>query len=231
MRDGESKEQYLERRRLEDERPEMIDLRTAAIEKCKRTCEMYIGKMGIPSRTLNAARSAEQTAAVKAVLEAGDSEMLILSGGVGCGKSVAAAKWIVDGIMDEKRWKLSRGVDYYDNTIEYYFQNNDASVWVSATQLSRIDHYDGEGIAKFTKCSRLVIDDMAVEYMDAKGFYLSLLDEILNDRYANKRATVMTTNFDAERFKERYGERIIDRIREAGRFYGCGSESLRRRAS
>ena len=230
MRPGETKEQALERRRLEDERPEMQERREAAIAKCRSGCETCLAELGIPSRTLAAARSAEMTPSVKAVVGAGAGELLVLSGGVGCGKSVAAAKWLADFVLDEKRWKLLRAVDYEDNTIDYNYEfNRGSAVWESAARLSRIDHYDDEAISRLTKCDRLVIDDLFVEYMDAKGFYLSLLDEILNERYANHRATVMTTNFDVEQFKTRYGERIADRIREAGRFFGCGSESMRRR--
>jgi len=229
MRSEETKEQYWDRRRAEDALPEMQKKKETAREQCLKVCASYIEDMGIPSRTLAAANVAEQTQAVKAVIESGESEMLILSGGVGCGKSVAAAKWLIDYVRDEGQWSLSRSTDYEDNTIDYYYRPRGSAVWVSATQLSRIDHYDQEGVSKFTRCARLVIDDLFVEYMDAKGFYLSLLDEILNERYANQRATVMTTNFDAEHFKARYGERITDRIREAGRFFGCGSESMRRK--
>jgi DNA replication protein DnaC len=74
-----------------------------------------------------------------------------------------------------------------------------------------------------------VIDDLGSEYHDAKGFFQTLLDEIIDVRYAGKLPTVITTNLDAAGFAAWYGERIVDRVREGGRFIACGNASLRRR--
>ena len=78
------------------------------------------------------------------------------------------------------------------------------------------------------KVPLLVIDDLGAEFNDSKGFFASLLDELIDARYSHKLATIVTSNLDLEAFKTRYGVRIVDRIREAGRFVGCGAESLRR---
>ena len=77
----------------------------------------------------------------------------------------------------------------------------------------------------------LVVDDLGSEYNDAKGFFSALLDEVIDCRYGAKLPTVITTNLDSSGFSARYGARVVDRIREAGRFINCGNTSLRGRAT
>jgi DNA replication protein DnaC len=102
-------------------------------------------------------------------------------------------------------------------------------VWVTAAKLARWERYDEEAMNKLLRTPRLVIDDLGGEYLDKGGFYASLLDELINERQSSSRPTIMTTNLAAEAFKARYGERIVDRIREGGRFFECGNASLRRK--
>lgn len=125
--------------------------------------------------------------------------IVVLSGGVGCGKSCASARWAV-----EKSAKF-----------------------VTANELARVSPYE-EGAVDLSKATHLVIDDLGCEYLDPKGFFLSNLDGLINDRYSNDRPTVITTNLDEEGFR-RYGERVLDRIRESGRFLKVGGKSMRRK--
>jgi DNA replication protein DnaC len=94
-----------------------------------------------------------------------------------------------------------------------------------------MDRFAANAVSSVTKAGFLVIDDLGAEYSDSKGFFASLFDEVVNARYENMRPTILTTNLDVEGFAARYGERIVDRIREAGRFLNCGAQSLRRRAA
>ena len=77
----------------------------------------------------------------------------------------------------------------------------------------------------------LVIDDLGVEYLDAKGYTQKRFDEILDERYSNFRKTLITTNLNARDFRDRYGTRIFDRIREGlssgGAFVEIGEKSYR----
>ena len=156
---------------------------------------------------------------------------------VGCGKTVAAAKWILDYASSREVWKMERLRDIDDVTNGYKFKFLGNAVWASSAALARVDHYDPQAVAIYANCDRLVIDDLGVEYMDAKGFYLSLLNELVDKRYAAQLATVMTTNCNLVDFRARYREksdegengRILDRVKETGRFFGCGTESLRKR--
>jgi DNA replication protein DnaC len=225
MRDNENREQCAERRRIEDARPNLVELYTT------RHCaaiDLVLARIGIPERALQVARHCKSTKAVQAIDEVGSHGCMILSGGVGCGKTVAAAKWIHDYVVSKNVWKTKRVCNIDDETMDYQFTFLGKAVWVTAAKLARADHYDSAIVAQYTECDRLVIDDLGKEYLDTKGFYTALLDEIVDERYAHMRATVLTTNASDADFKERYKTRIVDRVRETGRFFGCGEESLRK---
>src|SRR5262249_27955534 len=123
---------------------------------------------------------------------------VVLSGGTGVGKTVAAT-W----------WAATHGAG-----------------WVTAEGLARMDRYSET--AKVLYHGRLVIDDLGAEFSDGKGFFLSTLDHLINVRYASMLPTVITTNVqgmvkrkDGTKeypFSARYGERIADRLKESGRW-------------
>jgi DNA replication protein DnaC len=86
-------------------------------------------------------------------------------------------------------------------------------------------------VDQFKDVPLLVVDDLGSEYNDAKGFFAALLDEVIDARYSARLATAITTNLNAATFAARYGARIIDRLREAGRFVNCGNTSMRRESA
>jgi DNA replication protein DnaC len=226
MRHDETKDQCAERRRMEDAQPTMVEIFQA---KKSAAVELALAQIGVPERALEVARKCSPTPAVRAVEEVGSRGMMILSGGVGCGKTVGAAKWIYDYVTSKEVWKSKRLCNIDDETMGYEFQFLGNAVWVTSAKLARVDHYDASALAQYTQCNRLVIDDLGIEFMDGKGFYLSLFNELIDERYASERATVMTTNCSADEFKARYKDRVVDRVRESGRFFGCGEESLRKK--
>lgn len=206
-----------ERRRAEDH---------AAFDRSRTSAT---GKMleaiGMPPRSLAVvmAGKLEVTEAMGAADDARD--LLVLSGGPGCGKTVAATAWIVGFMRDPANWQAES-----HEARSARFRSR-APVWVTAAKLARWERYDEDKMSELLRTPRLVVDDLGGEYMDKGGFYASLLDEIVNERQAASRPTIFTTNLDAEAFKARYGERIVDRIREGGRFVACGNKSLRTRAA
>ena len=68
------------------------------------------------------------------------------------------------------------------------------------------DYYD-----MFTEPDLLVIDDLGTEPI-LKNVTLNYLCALLNDRYTQKKATIITTNLDLEQILNRYGDRIFSRI-------------------
>lgn len=161
---------------------------------------------GVPVAVIRAVFDSEpfDTPAVRQLSDAMASLLLptivVLQGGVGCGKTCAAVRWL-----------LGQG-----------------GLFVGAAALQAVDKYTDES-RRYMTTPALVLDDIGVEYMDKKGFLFSYLDGLLTARHAAELPTVITTNLSAEVFKERYGERIADRIRGNGRFIKVSGTSLRRK--
>lgn len=137
--------------------------------------------------------------------------LLILAGGVGVGKTTAAT------------WVAMKGQDPRPG-------------FIRISELERRGRYDkalGEWLEDKTS---LVIDDVGAEYLDGKGAFRSLLDEIIDKFYSNKRTLVMTTNLrpkrksddEGEQFYERYGDRVWSRLSQLGEWGDCGTRDLRR---
>lgn len=163
-------------------------------------------RAGVSERTIEAVfdRKPLETEALRGLREALSMQpprcLVILQGGVGSGKTCAAA-W----------WAIQHG-----------------ALWITAPRLARVSPFEAEA-ERIERAHRLVIDDLGAEYLDPKGFFLAQLDALINERYAHKLPTVITTNVDKEPFKKRYEARIADRIREAGEFVKIGGPSLRKR--
>lgn len=132
--------------------------------------------------------------------EAFTGTTLLILGGVGSGKTVAACWWLL---------RASEGL------------------FVTAARLSRWPRYEDARMRELLRAPRLVIDDLGTEYMDEKGNFMAILDEVVADRSANERQTFLTSNLTSELFKARYGERIVDRIRESGMVFSLAETSKR----
>lgn len=177
----------------------------AAEERHTETCR----KIGIPRKDIGAIRGGKVTNAMRAVADfaAGPKTILVLSGSPGSGKSFAASRFLCDTAAGNT-WTTAKFLD--------------------VSTLARVSRYDEKAMKEIEEASALVIDDLGMEFDDKSGAFRSLLDAVINARYANALKTVITTNLDATAFKARYGERVADRIREVGAFVVCGGESLRR---
>ncbi len=190
--------------------------------KAEHEAELRIAQRGVlegielPAKDVERLRSGSllDTAAVQALA---DPEVItVLSGAPGTGKTTAASAWIYRWVMDPQNWEGG-----------FNWRMRGRAMFVQAASLSRYPRYDEAAMKRLLRADRLVIDDLGVEYMDDKGSFMALLDEVVNDRYAARRTTVITTNLDGPGFRARYGHRIADRIREVGKFISVGSASLR----
>jgi hypothetical protein len=219
-----------ERRSAEERRTQL-----AQRERADRDRDAEISRMleaaGVPTRALAVAQTGLDTPALSAVRAPTDAIITVLAGVPGAGKTVAAALWMLRYGSTAELWTYG-GSGTWESRGEVYAHRwrGGKLVWRGAGELARTDHYSRDAVGELTTAARLVIDDLGAEYADGKGFFLSLLDELVNARYASNRATVITTNLDAPTFRLRYGDRIADRIREAGRFVNCGATSLRGKA-
>lgn len=130
------------------------------------------------------------------------SEILVISGQKGSGKTVGATWWAA--------------------------QRRDRVHFVRASAFASSSRYDRDSRAEML-AHPMVLDDLGAEFVDAKGSFLTDLDELIDVFYSDMRPLVITTNCTGEMFRERYGERVADRLRECGRWIGLTGESLRRR--
>ena len=143
----------------------------------------------------------------RAYLDAGDKAALVLLGGVGAGKTFAAT-WVAYKLGQE-----SRHVGY-----------------VPSTRLESDGRYDRDRRGWIDGRTLLVIDDVGVEPIDSKGYYVALLEEVIDSFYGSRRRLIITSNLAATTFSERYGARIWSRLCEVGMIASCGAEDLRRKA-
>ena len=181
---------------------ELPDLDIDPAEAIRRAKRRQIAEIGIPPKDLELFRGGgfQRTPAVE---ELGAPGVLIcLSGNPGSGKTTAAGH----------RLFLA-----------------ECGLFLKAARLSRWQRYDDDEMEKLFTRNPIVIDDLGTEYQDAKGNFMAILDEVIDVRYDRSRPTYITTNLDAAAFKERYGERIADRIRESGRFVSLSDASMRGR--
>jgi hypothetical protein len=140
------------------------------------------------------------------------SVLVVLSGGVGCGKSTAGSIWLAAGNPNHHpEWQRPRSPRRF----------------VTAQEFERTSRYGNDFFQQVVTASMLVLDDLGPEYADAKGNFKSDLDALINERYSEWRATVITTNLGPTDFRERYGDRICDRVRGSGHFIAVDGDSLR----
>jgi DNA replication protein DnaC len=198
----------------ENEIPKWKREHAAELAKAKR---LQLERMKLPREALES--PTDKTLAMDAV--SSPFTLLILSGSPGTGKTVAAVSWIVDYVNADENWPGPGSA----------LELRGMPVFTTAAGLSRWDRYEQATMSKLLYSPRLVIDDLGVEYLDKNGFLTALIDEVVNERYSGRRPLIMTTNLDVEGFRERYGNRVADRIRQSGRFVGCGNASMRKPAA
>jgi len=155
----------------------------------------------------------EDTEALRVVRSAHEAgaKLTALSGPPGIGKTTAACWWLVHARPVATLVRVR------------------PALFVRAGQFARWARFDEERMRDLERARALVLDDLGVEFDDTKGAVRSLLDEVVDARYAASLPTLLTTNLSGPAFKERYHERIADRVRGAGGFIALRGESMRAR--
>ena len=170
----------------------------------RRQREEVLRRVNVPRKCIEALADLERTKAIETVEQAKEL-LVVLAGGVGVGKSVAAAHWLATKLGDVtpgphmgRRW-------YVFGTLPPFGPLFDEACRVRAA----------------------VLDDVGTEVHDESDRSRSMMDAIVNERHSNGRSTCITTNLDAARFRERYGERVYDRLRGDGIWYAVAGKSRR----
>lgn len=177
---------------------------------------------GISSAELRATQVARKTAALQfAQAHAASSPrrpVLVLSGGVGCGKSVAAAFWLLQ--------LARRPIVHLDAGRTWDWRRSPRFMPVSALQgaFGSFDKADRLRVAEAQKASALVLDDLGTEVRNVSADLVNLISE----RIRAGLPTCITTNGSQAEVAARYGARFDSRLAESGEWHACGSTDLRR---
>lgn len=164
---------------------------------------------GFPLRALRVAEVAEKNETIARIetwdraLASGGRCVLVLAGAPGCGKTVSATRWALG------RARVPR--------------------FLRAASFAAQSRYD-DAKRDLLASPAIVLDDLGAEYADAKGSFLTDLDELVDTFYGNEKPLVITTNVESrEQFASRYGLRIFDRLRECALWLEVGASSRRAR--
>lgn len=185
--------------------------------------------------TYDEARAARYLEALRQGDGGPTGRIVILAGQPGSGKTAACARWAAtrSSPAANGRFKTPRFLA--------------ASEFFRASRYARGDEQPGLTRAEILTFETLVLDDLGTEYADGSGNYRVDIDELANRYYEDDRTLVITTNLlyaspkardalkargatvdeAAQTFAERYGERIIDRVRECGRWVDSSAPSMR----
>lgn len=184
--------------------------RLDVMERARLAADKMAKRVELPERDLAAAREAKPTEAMQGAWQwwaMGSSRprWLVLVGNVGTGKTVASV------------WCCLRAIEA-GMRVEY----------VRTSALVRLSAFgdDGQRFDDYRKAGLLVVDDFGAENVTSYG--QSLLGDILDDRHARRRLTVICTNLLGEALAERLGPRLVDRLTQDRLVIGpLGGPSLR----
>ena len=193
------------------------------LERAERTMDVKLQRGGIGGRSADAAMQAQDTEAlgvVKRWLPDNALTWLVLCGDKGVGKSVAAT-WALIQVL--KRGETAARID--------------------AARLATLSQFDAgaEELAWLKRVDMLLVDDFGTELLT--DFAKSRVHELFDDRHESYRRTIITSNlrYQTQTFEkdgkvittpglqERLGERICDRLAQAGRLSEIkATKSMRR---
>jgi len=123
-----------------------------------------------------------------------DSRWFFICGPVGVGKSHLAA-CIFNAVKATRCGWVERWI-IASQMVEMLSPGDRRSVWRR----------------RLVEANPLVIDDIGGEYRTEWGE--AEIEYVISRRYDKQRMTILTSNLSPEKLGERYGERVIDRIRE-----------------
>ena len=134
---------------------------------------------------------------------------LVLSGGTGTGKTVAAVWAMVTRFSDSQFVRAARIGPHYER-------------W-SSDREDKIEPLDIDA-------GLLIVDDLGMESLEDRRSMLAL-EAIANDRQIPERRTIFTTNLDLDGIRHRYGHdsRFISRLTQGATVVTLSGSDMRRR--
>lgn len=133
---------------------------------------------------------------------------LLLSGDVGCGKTVAAASYFLTaGRTRYTHPDLGDVWEWYFGSCRYCLAP-ELAVRPIYGEKERLEE------TRLKSARALILDELGAEVLSE--FWASRLEGIIDARYRLKLPTLLCTNLDRTNFSTRYGARIWRRVREDG---------------
>lgn len=170
--------------------------------------ERHLARIGVPTKILQSLRNTQLTGPLEWArrFDSGHKEKLLLGliGSPGSGKSVAAG-WILQETCRRYPWNS-----------QATGMAAEPAAWIAASDLtsySAFEHVDQERLRYLERISLLVIDDCGDE---ATKYGAGMLANLVKNRHAGTRRTVLTSNLTMSGFREKYGQEVLDRIRGDG---------------
>ena len=191
------------------------------LQQLQETFDDYLSRCGVPFLTRQDMARLRATPATKAVDDwwADDLPSLLLLGGVGTGKTVAACAALAKNWRTWSTFMLEPG----DMPPQYAWRSG---VFVDMADLAGRGLFDSDGkltLHRAREAALAILDDTGRE----RGDGAQALEDVFMARFAAGRKTIITANLSIENVKERLGARVIDRIQGNGRIVSTGAESLR----
>jgi DNA replication protein DnaC len=149
---------------------------------------------------------------------------IAIAGGVGCGKTLAAAWAVAQKVRDRY---FGAHPDGRDGTWPADYHPR----FIDAARLARLPRFAGKGesaaaLSPYERCSVLAIDDVGME--NDVGF-VGILDSLIVTRHEDGLRTILTTNMPSEEFDPRYGARVADRLKGSGGYWELNEPSRRKK--
>jgi hypothetical protein len=183
-------------------------------------------RAGVPTRICRVLAAKEPLAETPALVAAREfiaerRNFLLLLGGVGTGKSLAAC-WT---LLSQRRQTTRDPVTNQDLLVPSEINFN-AIRFVRASEIARLSVFDDRDTwDDLRTVHHLVVDDLGTEA--ATEFWAERLNELIDVRHGSELPTVLTSNLSAPEFKTHYGARITSRVNSDGVVANCGAVDLR----
>lgn len=177
------------------------------LEELESSRGEHLARCGVPRSLVPSILEPRETPSLLAV-RATNWCTLVLSGGVGCGKTVAAC-WALGQYWTENRVFLRQPGDL---PVDYRWRGGVFAPLSDFVNRSLWDDEDRDFRARVASTSTLVLDDVGVERGDGAAALFSLL----SSRSSEERRTILTTNLPPQAFSDRYGARVLSRLLGVG---------------
>ncbi len=169
---------------------------------------------GVPARFLDTLPTPRRTIALMKALSWNRRGFLTVTGPTGTGKSFAAASVLFEATRTrmERVWREPGE-----------WAKSGVGSWISAYRAST----NRDDFAAALACGFLVVDDLGEE-VNTPGVKAAM-KEVVSDRYNQNRPTIVTSNLSVLEIRDRYGDRMTERLVEGGMVVECSGESMRLR--